>query len=118
MQITFCGPPLHDTPGYILLICFVLLILFVGKLPRWAQCFKAIVPAFLVGLYVFFLTGTIILQAEWTFPTVGKIAIQAIGGVTIFILVLIFLQIVRRFASRSAINNSNMSVKQNKDELR
>jgi len=77
--------------GSITLVFLFIAFFFVrGKLPIWKERIVALVAALCAGLFAFFLTGYIILNVEYELSEGLKIAIQATGGLALFVLVLIW----------------------------
>lgn len=75
--------------GGILLVYVLLVFLFGPKeIPPYKERTFAIIAALLAGLFGFFLTGSITLKIEPNLAGWGKTAIQAGGGVALFVFVL------------------------------
>jgi len=76
--------------GLAFLFLLMLIVLPLRKFPLWKVKTLAIITALTSGLFVSFLTGSIVLSVEPEFNTWGKTAIQAGGGIALFVFVLLW----------------------------
>jgi hypothetical protein len=79
--------------GSLLLLFFIGLILFgPEKLPQYKHNLIAVISSLLIGIFGYFLTGEVGLKMNSTLfeNKIGKIAIQASGGIALFILAMIW----------------------------
>lgn len=83
---------IFGTVAFVFLMLLILLPL--RNLPAWKVNILAIITALLAGVFCTFLTGSIILEVKPDFAGWGKTAIQAGGGVALFVFVLLWWQLV------------------------